>query len=165
MKQAVTLNVNGTAYTTAVEARQTLLEVVRDHLGLTGSKEGCGTGDCGACTMIVDGRGISSCLTLAVEADGWQITTIEGIGNVRDLHPLQAKFVEHGAVQCGFCIPGIILAAKALLDRNPNPTDEEIRFAIAGNLCRCTGYTKIMSAIRDAAAVMRAQRAEPVPAD
>jgi len=165
MRQTITLHVNGTAYTTDVEPRQTLLEVVRDHLGLTGSKEGCGTGDCGACTMIADGRAFSSCLTLAVEMDGRAFTTIEGLGYAGHLHPIQAKFVEHGAVQCGFCIPGIIMAAKALLDRNPNPTDEEIRFAIAGNLCRCTGYTRIMTAIRDAAAVMREGRGEPVPAD
>ena len=157
MKQTVTLNVNGTAYTTEVEPRQTLLEVVRDHLGLTGSKEGCGTGDCGACTMIVDGRGISSCLTLAVEADGWQITTIEGIGSVANPHPLQAKFIEHGAVQCGYCIPGMILAAKALLDRNPHPRREEIQRAVSGNLCRCGTYPHVFDAVERAAGIRRAE--------
>ncbi len=161
MKHRVTLTVNGTPYTTEVEPRQTLLEVVRDQLGLTGSKEGCGTGDCGACTMIVEGRQISSCLALAVEMDGRAITTIEGIGSAEHLHPLQRTFIEHGAVQCGFCIPGMIMAAKALLVRNPTPTDEEIRFAIAGNLCRCTGYTKIMAAIRDAARELAAAGHRP----
>ena len=145
------LTVNGEPYELEVEPHRTLLEVVRDDLRLTGAKEGCGTGDCGTCSMIVDGRLVTACLLLAVEADGADVLTIEGLAHDGKLHPLQRAFIDHGAVQCGFCTPGIILAAKCLLDRNPNPSEEEIRRAIAGNLCRCTGYTKIVRAIAAAA--------------
>jgi carbon-monoxide dehydrogenase small subunit len=150
----ISIRVNGRAYRVATAPQRTLLEVVREDLHLTGAKEGCGTGDCGACSMIVDGKLINSCLLLAVEADGAEITTIEGLAQDGRLHPLQQAFIDHGAVQCGYCIPGMILAGKALLDANPHPTEDEIRRAIAGNLCRCTGYAKIVEAI---AAVAGAQ--------
>jgi carbon-monoxide dehydrogenase small subunit len=146
-KLPLNLTVNGEPYELEVEPHRTLLEVVRDDLRLTGAKEGCGTGDCGACSMVIDGRLVTSCLMLAVEADGADILTIEGLARDGKLHPLQRAFIDHGAVQCGFCTPGVILAAKCLLDNNPNPSEEEIRRAIAGNLCRCTGYTKIVRAI------------------
>ncbi len=150
-RQIVNLKINGWPYEPAVEPHWTLLETVRDQLGLTGSKEGCGTGDCGACSMIVDGRLITSCLMLAPEADGSEITTIEGLARNGDLHPVQQSFIEAGGVQCGFCTPGMIMAAKALLDRNPRPTLEEVRLGLAGNLCRCTGYAKIYEAVLAAA--------------
>ena len=137
------------------QAEETLLDVLRDRLGLTGSKEGCGTGDCGACSVIVDGRLVCSCLVLGAEADGRKIETIEGMADGEDLHPLQTKFLEHAALQCGVCTPGFLIAAKDLLERNPNPTEEEIRFGLAGNLCRCTGYDKIVRAVKDAAREMR----------
>ena len=161
-KQIINLTVNGEPRELAVEPHWTLLETVRDQLGLTGSKEGCGTGDCGACSMILRepqderGRLITSCLMLAPEAHGSEITTIEGIapspgtGN-GDLHPVQQAFIDSGGVQCGFCTPGMIMAAKALLDRNPRPTLEDVRRGLAGNLCRCTGYTKIYEAVLAAA--------------
>jgi carbon-monoxide dehydrogenase small subunit len=150
-KLAVTYTINGRAYEAYIEPNRTLLEVVRDELRLTGAKEGCGTGDCGACTMIVDGRLVTSCLMLAPQADGAQITTIEGLAQDGKLHPVQQAFIEKGAVQCGFCIPGMIMAGTYLLDSNPHPSEYEIRAAIAGNLCRCTGYTKIVEAIAAAA--------------
>ena len=143
----INIRVNGRAYRVATAPHRTLLEVVREDLHLTGAKEGCGTGDCGACSMIVDGKLINSCLVLAPEVDGAEITTIEGLAEDGRLHPLQQAFIDHGAVQCGYCIPGMILAAKALLDANPHPTEGEIRRAIAGNLCRCTGYAKVVEAI------------------
>ncbi|HXK34070.1 MAG TPA: (2Fe-2S)-binding protein, partial [Dehalococcoidia bacterium] len=143
--------INGERYELFIEPNVTLLDAVRDEARLTGAKEGCGTGDCGACSMIVDGRLVTSCLMLAVEADGAEITTIEGLARDGELHPLQRAFIERGAVQCGYCIPGMILAGKALLDANPRPTEDDIRRAIAGNLCRCTGYTKIVEAIAAAA--------------
>ncbi|MGB6838487.1 MAG: (2Fe-2S)-binding protein [Dehalococcoidia bacterium] len=143
----IRLRVNGRSYEVRTEPQRTLLEVVREDLRLTGTKEGCGTGECGACSMIVDGRLITSCLMLAPEADGADITTIEGLAQDGRLHPLQQAFIDHGAVQCGFCIPAMILAGKALLDANPHPTEAEIRRAIAGNLCRCTGYARIVEAI------------------
>lgn len=151
MKRPVNLTINGARYELFVEPNVTLLDAVRDEARLTGAKEGCGTGDCGACSMIVDGRLLTSCLMLAVEADGADVTTIEGLARDGELHPLQRAFIDRGAVQCGYCIPGMILAGKALLDTNPHPTEEEIRRAIAGNLCRCTGYTKIVEAIAAAA--------------
>lgn len=151
MKRPVNLTINGARYELFVEPNVTLLDAVRDEARLTGAKEGCGTGDCGACSMIVDGRLVTSCLMLAVEADGADVTTIEGLARDGELHPLQRAFIDRGAVQCGYCIPGMILAGKALLDTNPHPTEEEIRRAIAGNLCRCTGYTKIVEAIAAAA--------------
>jgi len=150
-KLSLRLRVNGEPYDLEVEPHRTLLEVVRDDLHLTGAKEGCGTGDCGACSMIVDGRLVTSCLLLAPEANGADVLTIEGLARDGRLHPLQQAFLDHGAVQCGFCTPGVILAAKCLLDRNPRPSEEDIRHAIVGNLCRCTGYTKIVQAIAAAA--------------
>ncbi len=147
MKQLVTLRVNGETYELPVDVRRTLLEILRDELSLTGTKEGCDTGDCGACTVLLDGVPIASCLTLAVEAQGKEISTIEGLARGGQLHPLQRAFIDHGAIQCGFCTPGIIMSAKALLDKNPQPTEAEAREAISGNYCRCTGYTKIVEAI------------------
>jgi carbon-monoxide dehydrogenase small subunit len=150
-KLVVKFKVNGRQQEAYTAPNRTLLEVVRDDLRLTGAKEGCGTGDCGACSMVVDGRLITSCLMLAPQAEGCEITTIEGLAHDGELHPVQQAFIDKGAVQCGFCIPGMILAGKALLDRNPKPSRPEIREAIAGNLCRCTGYTKIVDAIAAAA--------------
>ncbi len=146
-KIAVHYTINGEQRDAYIEPNRTLLEVVRDELGLTGTKEGCGTGDCGACFMIVNGKLVTSCLMLAPQADGAEIETIEGLARDGTLHPLQQSFIDAGAVQCGFCIPGMILAGKTLLDRNPAPDERQIREAIAGNLCRCTGYTKIVEAI------------------
>ena len=137
------------------EPDQTLLDILRDELGLTGSKEGCGSGDCGACSVIIDDRLVCSCLVLAAEVDGSKIETIEGMSDGDTLHPLQQKFIDHGALQCGFCTPGILVAAKALLSKNPNPTEIELRYWLAGNLCRCTGYDKIINAVMDAAKEMR----------
>lgn len=146
-RQLVRLRVNGETHELHVEPRRTLLEVLREDLGLTGTKEGCGEGACGACTVLVGGKPFLSCLTLAVEVDGEEITTIEGLAENGGLHELQKAFLEHGAVQCGFCTPGLILTAKALLDRNPEPAEDQVKEAIAGNLCRCTGYGKIVDAI------------------
>jgi carbon-monoxide dehydrogenase small subunit len=140
------------------EPRQSLLEVLRDELKLTGSKEGCNNGNCGACNVIVDGVLVNSCLILAVEVQGKNITTIEGLATPEGLHPLQQKFLEHAALQCGVCTPGFIVAAKALLDKNPHPTEHQVRYWLAGNLCRCTGYDKIVRAVLDAAQVMGAKR-------
>lgn len=140
-------------------ADETLLSALRNGLGLTGTKEGCGTGDCGACTVILDDRVVASCLVLAAEAQGRSITTIEGIASGTTLHPLQTAFLKEAALQCGVCTPGFIVAAKALLDVNPHPTEEQVRFWLAGNLCRCTGYDKIVRAVLDAAAEMRSTRA------
>jgi len=153
----VQAQVNGEAVEFLCEPRQSLLEVLREELGLTGSKEGCNNGNCGACSVILDGVLVNSCLVLAVEVQGKAITTIEGIATPEGLHPLQQKFVEHTALQCGICTPGLIVAAKALLDRNPNPTEHQVRHWLAGNLCRCTGYDKIVRAVLDTAAVMEAQ--------
>ena len=137
------------------ETEQTLLDVLRDDLRLTGSKEGCASGDCGACSVIMDGRLVCACLLLAAEAEGSVIETIEGMANGSDLHPLQQQFLDHAALQCGVCTPGFLIAAKALLDRNPDPTETEVRYWLAGNLCRCTGYDKIVRAVLDTAAEMR----------
>ena len=137
------------------EPEQTLLDVLRDDLRLTGSKEGCASGDCGACSVMMDGRLVCACLLLAAEAEGSVIETIEGMANGSDLHPLQQQFLDHAALQCGVCTPGFLIAAKALLDRNPDPTETEVRFWLAGNLCRCTGYDKIVRAVLDTAAEMR----------
>ncbi len=150
-KVILRFRVNGEPQELLIEPHRTLLEVVREDLRLTGAKEGCRTGDCGACSMLVNGRLVTSCLFLAPEAEGADVVTIEGLARDGELHPLQKAFIDYGAVQCGFCIPGMILAAKALLDANPHPTIEEIRQGIAGNLCRCTGYTKIVEAIAAAA--------------
>jgi len=154
---ALQLHVNGRSHEVAAHPAERLLDVLRDRLGLTGAKEGCATGQCGACTVLLDGRAVASCMVLAADADGREITTIEGLAPPGELHPLQIAFLERGAVQCGFCTPGMILTAKALLDENPDPTDEEIRHALAGNLCRCTGYRKIFEAIRSVARPTRAK--------
>ena len=156
----IRLRVNGTRYEVEVESREFLSEVLRDRLFLTGTKESCGLGDCGSCTVIMDGIPVTSCLILAVEAEGKEIVTIEGIApEVGELHPIQSKFSECGAVQSGFCTPGMIISAKALLDRNPSPSQEEIKDAISGNICRCTGYTKIIKAISAASDEMRGETA------
>jgi carbon-monoxide dehydrogenase small subunit len=154
-KTCVRTTINGEATELLCEPRQSLLEVLRDVLDLTGTKEGCTTGDCGACSVILDGRVVCSCLVLGVEAEGRAVTTVEGMANGRELHPLQRKFLEHAALQCGICTPGFLVAAKALLEENPNPTEEQVRYELAGNLCRCTGYDKIVRAVLDAAAEMR----------
>jgi carbon-monoxide dehydrogenase small subunit len=151
----VSTKINGDAVAYLCDADETLLDVLRDRLGLTGSKEGCGTGDCGACSVLLDGRVVCSCLVLGAEAEGRDIRTVEGIAAGEKLHPLQEKFLEFAALQCGVCTPGFLVAAKALLDRNPNPTETEIRFGLAGNLCRCTGYDKIVRAVQAAAAEIR----------
>ena len=151
LKQVIELNVNGEVREVLIEPRTTLLHVLREDLGLTGTKESCSAGDCGACTVLMDGKPVASCLTLAIEAQGKEILTIEGLEQQGGLHPIQQAFIDHYAVQCGFCTPGMILSAKALLDRNPHPTEEEVREAISGNLCRCTGYVKIVEAILAAA--------------
>lgn len=156
MKQ-VSLTVNGTLHELRVQPWETLLEVIRDRLGLTGTKEGCGLGECGACTVIMDGKTVNSCLVLAVEADGKQVTTVEGLADGDQLHPLQEAFIEQGGLQCGFCTPGMIMSAKALLDENPDPSEAEIRRGISGNLCRCTGYTKIVESVASAAKSMRGE--------
>jgi len=154
-KYHVSTTINGEPIEFLCEAQQTLLDVLRDELHLTGSKEGCSSGDCGACSVTVDGRLVCSCLMLAVEAAGHSIETIEGMAKGDALHPLQRKFLEHAALQCGFCTPGLLVAAKALLERNPDPTETEARYWLAGNLCRCTGYDKVIRAVLDAAAEMR----------
>lgn len=150
-KQALSFTVNDEAVEVLVQPWDTLLDALRERLGLTGPKEGCGTGDCGACTAHVDGKPVASCLMLAIQARGRNVRTIEGLGKLDALHPLQEAFVRHGVPQCGFCIPGVLMAAAALLAENPRPTPEEIRYGIAGNLCRCTGYTAMITAISEAA--------------
>ena len=154
-KQHVSTTLNGNAVEFLCESRQSLLDVLRDELHLTGTKEGCGTGDCGACTVNIDGRMMCSCLFLGVEAQGKTIETIEGMANGDKLHVLQRKFLEHAALQCGICTPGMLIAAKTLLDHNPNPTEVETRYWLAGNLCRCTGYNPIIEAVLDAAKEIR----------
>ncbi|MBS3975161.1 MAG: (2Fe-2S)-binding protein [Syntrophomonadaceae bacterium] len=150
-KMPITLIINGDSYDLLVPAHRTLLDALREDIGLTGAKKGCGEGECGACTVLLDGQPVNSCLILAVQAAGKMITTIEGLARENRLHPLQDAFVQHGAIQCGFCSPGFILTAKALLDSNPAPTEQEVREAVAGNLCRCTGYQNIIEAILAAA--------------
>jgi aerobic carbon-monoxide dehydrogenase small subunit len=154
-KRLVETIINGEPIEFLCEPRQSMLESLRDVLGLTGSKEGCLTGDCGACTVLVDGRPVCSCLMLGVEAQGKNITTVEGLAEGTKLHPLQQKFLEDASLQCGICTPGFLMSAKSLLDRNPNPSEAEIRYALAGNLCRCTGYDKIVRAVQDAAKVLQ----------
>ena len=149
--QLVSATVNGDSVQFACPTDESLLNVLRDNLGLTGAKEGCGTGDCGACSVTMDGRLVCSCLVLGVEAEGRDITTIEGMSSGEQLHPLQQQFIDHAALQCGICTPGFLVAGKALLDQNSDPTEEEIRYALAGNLCRCTGYDKIVRAVQAAA--------------
>jgi len=155
MNIAITLNVNGKDYPLEVKPNEILLNVLRDRLGLMGTKYGCGIGECGACTVLLGGKAILSCQTLAFTADGKQITTIEGLERGGDLHPLQQAFIDEGAVQCGYCTPGMILSAKALLDGNPDPSNEEIKQAIRGNLCRCTGYMNIVRAIKTASVTIK----------
>jgi aerobic carbon-monoxide dehydrogenase small subunit len=159
LKHHISTHVNGDAVEFLVDTDETLLDVLRNQLGLTGTKEGCSTGDCGACSVTVDGRLVCSCLMLGVEAAGKKIETIEGIAKGETLHPLQQKFLEHAALQCGICTPGFIVAAKALLAKNPDPTETEVRYWLAGNLCRCTGYDKIVRAVMDAAKDMRSTHA------
>ncbi|HNS13705.1 MAG TPA: (2Fe-2S)-binding protein [Syntrophorhabdaceae bacterium] len=153
--EQIKLTVNGKDYELQVRPWATLLEVIREDLGLTGAKEGCGEGECGACTVIMDGKAVNSCIVLAVEANGRQITTIEGLAEGDKLHPVQEAFLEKGGMQCGFCTPGMILSTKILLDGNKNPTDEEIRKGLEGNFCRCTGYTKIFESVKAAAQKVR----------
>jgi carbon-monoxide dehydrogenase small subunit len=157
MKTLLTCTVNGEERAVLADTRDTLLELLRDRIGLTGTKEGCGNGNCGTCTVLVDGAPVCACLMLALEAPGRDIVTIEGLANGGSLHPIQQALVELNGTQCGFCTPGILLSAKALLDTNPAPTEAEIRHAVAGNLCRCTGYSKIVEAITAAAATARGQ--------
>jgi len=156
---AVSTTINDDDVEFLCQPDETLLDVLRNRLGLMGAKEGCGTGDCGACSIIMDGRVVCSCLVLGAETQGRTIETIEGMANGSELHPLQRKFIEHAALQCGICTPGFLMAAKALLTKNPDPTETEIRFWLAGNLCRCTGYDKIVRAVQDAAAEMRGETA------
>ena len=157
-KLILSCTVNGEPVEVLVQPYVTLLDALREDIGLTGPKEGCGTGDCGACTVHVDGRVVASCLMLAMQARGRKVRTIEGLAGTGALHPLQDAFVRHGVPQCGFCIPGVLMAAAALLEENPRPSEEEIRYGIAGNLCRCTGYTKMVTAISEAAGTLASQR-------
>jgi carbon-monoxide dehydrogenase small subunit len=158
MKTLVTCTVNGEEHTVLADTRDTLLDLLRERIGLTGTKEGCGNGNCGTCTVIVDGAAVNACLMLAQEAPGREIVTIEGLSKGGALHPIQHALVEHGGTQCGFCTPGIVLSAKVLLDSNPNPTVHDVRQAIAGNICRCTGYDKIVNAVMDAATRQASER-------
>ena len=155
MKTIIQLTINGQPTEAAVDSNTTLLQFLRDDLGLTGTKHGCGLGDCGACTVILDGKPVNACLVLAVQARGRDVVTIEGLEEDGKLHPIQQAFVEKGAIQCGFCSPGMILSAKALLDENPKPTEMDIRTAISGNLCRCTGYQKIVEAIQEVSSTLQ----------
>jgi aerobic-type carbon monoxide dehydrogenase small subunit (CoxS/CutS family) len=155
MRYPVTLQVNETSYPVEIEADRTLLSVLRGELGLTGTKEGCDDSECGACMVLIDGRTVNSCSYLAMQADGRAVTTVEGLAEGTTLHPLQQAFLDHGGVQCGFCTPGMLISATALLAANPDPTDDEIRAGLSGNLCRCTGYVGIVAAVRSAAGVMR----------
>ncbi|HEY7709105.1 MAG TPA: (2Fe-2S)-binding protein [Candidatus Entotheonella sp.] len=156
-KMMVTTTINGEETTFLCEPRQSLLEVLREELGLTGTKEGCSNGNCGACSVQLDGVLVDSCLVLAAEVEGKKVSTIEGVAGPAGLHPLQQKFLEHAALQCGICTPGLIVASKALLEKNPHPTEHEVRYWLAGNLCRCTGYDKIVRAVLDAAETMEAR--------
>lgn len=150
MKQLIKLMVNGESYEVAIEPKMLLLDVLRDNLGLTGTKKACDFGNCGSCTVLIDGKPVLACLTLAIEAQGKDILTVEGLARDGQLHPLQQAFIDYGAIQCGFCTPGMLLSAKALLDENPQPTETEIKEALSGNLCRCTGYAKIIQAVEAA---------------
>lgn len=159
MKKNVLLKVNGNTYDLVVDVKDLLLYVIREKIGLTGTKEGCGTGECGACTVLIEGEPVNACLHLAVRAEGKEILTIEGLSDGPKLHPLQQAFIDNAAVQCGFCAPGMLLSAKALLAKNPDPSEQEIRQGIAGNICRCTGYVKAVKAIQQAAAVLQEEKA------
>ncbi len=157
MKKKIQLTLNGKITPLEVPSHRLLLDLLRDEIGLTGTKEGCGTGDCGACTVFLNGKPVNSCLVLSGELDGTDIVTIEGLKIGPELHPVQKAFIQDGGAQCGYCTPGMLMMSKALLDENPNPTEEEIRFALSGNLCRCTGYAKIIQAVQDAAAELRSK--------
>jgi len=156
-KLHVETTINGAAAEFLCQPHETLLDVLRDELHLTGTKEGCGTGDCGACSVTLDGRLVCSCLVLAAEVSGREVGTVEGVASGGELHPIQQKFLEHAALQCGICTPGLVVASKALLEKNPDPTEEEARYYLAGNLCRCTGYDKVIRAVLDAASEMRGE--------
>src|ERR1044071_6848281 len=158
MKKKIQFTLNGKPTSIEVANHRLLLDLLRDELGVTGTKEGCGTGDCGACTVFLNGKPVNSCLILSGELEGADIVTIEGMKIGPELHPIQKAFMQDGGAQCGYCTPGMLLMSKALLEENPNPTEEEIRFALSGNLCRCTGYAKIIQAVQDAAAELRAKR-------
>src|SRR5207247_11026080 len=158
MNTRIQIRLNGKILTLTVPPFRLLLDLLRDEIGLTGTKEGCGTGDCGACRVYLNGKPVNSCLVLSGELDGADIVTIERLEIGRELHPIQKAFIQDGGAQCGYCTPGMLMMSKALLDENPNPTEEEIRFALSGNLCRCTGYAKIIQAVQDAAAEVRAKR-------
>ena len=158
MKKQIQFTLNGTRVSREVPNHRLLLDLLRDEIGVTGTKEGCGTGDCGACTVFLNGKPINSCLVLSGELDGADIVTIEGLKIGPELHPIQKAFIQDGGAQCGYCTPGMLMMSKALLDENQNPTEDEIRYALSGNLCRCTGYAKIIQAVQDAAAELRAKR-------
>jgi len=158
MTKKIQITLNGKKTALEVQAHRLLLDLLRDEIGLTGTKEGCGTGDCGACTVLLNGKPVNSCLILSGELDGAEIVTIEGLKIEPELHPVQKAFIQDGGAQCGYCTPGMLMMSKALLEENPNPTEEDIRFALSGNLCRCTGYAKIVEAVQDAAKELRAKR-------
>jgi aerobic carbon-monoxide dehydrogenase small subunit len=160
MKQLIEFTLNGTRVRREVFNHRLLLDLLRDEIGATGTKEGCGTGDCGACTVLLNGKPVNSCLILSGELDGADIVTIEGLKIGPELHPIQKTFVQDGGAQCGYCTPGMLMMSKALLDENPNPSEEEIRYALSGNLCRCTGYAKIIEAVQDAAAIIRSKQVQ-----
>ncbi len=160
MKKKIQMTLNGKSITLEVPAHRLLLDLLRDEIGLIGTKEGCGTGDCGACTVFLDGKPVNSCLILSGELDGAELVTIEGLKIGPELHPIQKAFIQDGGAQCGYCTPGMLMMAKSFLDENLNPTDEDIRFALSGNLCRCTGYAKIVQAVQDTAAELRRMKAE-----
>jgi carbon-monoxide dehydrogenase small subunit len=160
MKKQIRFTLNGKGMTLEVPAHRLLLDLLRDEIGVTGTKEGCGTGDCGACTVFLDGKPVNSCLVLSGELDGAEIVTIEGLKIGPELHPIQTAFIQDGGAQCGYCTPGMLMMSKALLDENPDPSEDDIRFALSGNLCRCTGYAKIIQAVQDAAAMIRAKNVQ-----
>jgi len=160
MRKQIQFTLNGTRVNREVPNHRLLLDLLRDEIGATGTKEGCGTGDCGACTVLLDGKPVNSCLVLSGELDGADIVTIEGLKVGPELHPIQKAFLQDGGAQCGYCTPGMLMMSKALLDENPNPTEEDIRFALSGNLCRCTGYAKIVQAVQDAATIIRNKRVQ-----
>ena len=159
MKKKIKITLNGKSMSLEIPAHRLLLDLLRDEIGLTGTKEGCGTGDCGACTVLLNGRPVNSCLILSGELDGADIVTIEGLKIGPEFHPVQKAFIQDGGAQCGYCTPGMLMMSKALLDENLNPTEEEIRFTLSGNLCRCTGYAKIIQAVQDAATELRRMKA------